>query len=204
LAYASLSIKYGNLGQNLLALECATKAYELRDRVTQRERLHISAAYFDATGDLAKENQIYELWIAEYPRDSAPHRGLGSNYYNLGQLDKALTEHQEAMRLAPDEIASYSNLGWTYLLLNRLDEAKATFHEALARKLDDINLHNGLYNIAFLQGDAAQMKQQLDWGADKPGDEDLLLSNQSSTEFYYGRLSKARDFAPCGGLGRSL
>ena len=144
---------------------------------------------------MEKESQTYELWIANYPRDSVPHGNLGTIYSSIGQYEKALAELQEALRLAPDNVAGYGNLGVTYFNLNRLDEAKAAFDQALARKLDDGFLRVNMYYLAFLRGDSAQMEQQVAWGAGKPGDEDLLLSAQSDTEAYYGRLSKARDFS---------
>jgi tetratricopeptide (TPR) repeat protein len=166
----------------------------LRNRVSEREKLRIKAIYFQATGEAEKEEQAYELWTANYPRDDVPHRALGNNYANLGQNDKALTEFQEALRLAPDDAVNYANLGATNVSLNRLDEAKATFDQALARKLDSGFLRVCMYHLAFLRGDAAQMKQQVAWSAGKPGDEAPLLSAQSDTEAYYGRLSRARDF----------
>jgi len=195
MAYAALSISYGNLGQRSLALEYATKAYELRDRVTEREKLRISADYFVATGELDKESQTYELWIANYPRDSVPHNNLSTIYTNMGQWEKALAECQENLRLEPDDVTGYGNMGIDLMVLNRLDEAKATLDQALARKLDGGSLRVGMYYLAFLRGDAAQMEQQAAWGAGKPGAEDLLLSAQSDTEAYYGRRSKARDFS---------
>jgi tetratricopeptide (TPR) repeat protein len=195
MAYADLSIRYGNLGQPSLALEYATKAYGLRDRVTEREKLRISANYFSATGELEKELQTYELWIANYPRDFVPHGNLGTIYSSIGQFEKALAELQEGVRLAPDIVVGYANLGATYYTLNRLDEAKAAFDQALARKLDDGYLRLNMYYLSFLRGDSAQMEQQVAWGAGKPGDEDRLLSAQSDTEAYYGRLSKARNFS---------
>jgi tetratricopeptide (TPR) repeat protein len=120
---------------------------------------------------------------------------LGSIYSAIGQYEKALAEQQESLRLAPDTITGYVNLGLTYIYLNRLDEAKATFDQALARKLDGGNFRGAMYNLAFLRGDAAQMEQQVAWGAGKPGDEDYLFSTQSDTEAFYGRLIRARDFS---------
>jgi serine/threonine protein kinase/tetratricopeptide (TPR) repeat protein len=195
MAYAGLAVAYGNLQQPSLALEYATDAYRLRDRVTEREKLRISAHYFYDRGEIDKEAQTYELWIANYPRDFVPHGNLGNNYANMGQYDKSLAETQEALRLAPDYVSNYVNLGITYLTLNRLDEAKATFDQALAHKLDSGFLHQYIYFLAFLRGDVALMEQQVAWGADKPGEEDPLLSAQSDTESYYGRLTKARDFS---------
>ena len=195
LAYAALSVSYLNLNQPSLAVENATKAYQLRDRVSEREKLRITADYFRATGELDKEAQAYELWTAEYPRDTAPHNNLGTNYQYMGQYDKALAEFQGGLRLNPDNALLYANLGGTYLSLNRLDEAKTAFDEAFAHKLDSGDLRLFVYSLAFLQGNAAQMEQQVAWAEGKPGDEDMLLSAQSDTEAYYGRMSKAREFS---------
>ena len=194
MAYAALSVSYKNLGQTSLALECATKAYQLRDRVTERERLRISGAYFDALGDGEKAAQTYELWIANYPRDFVAHQNLTAIYTNLGQYDKALLEQQEAMRLGPTSVG-YANLVNLYMGLNRLDDAKAAVDEAFQRKLDGGNLRVDVYLLAFLRHDTAGMEQQAAWAAGKPGDEDNMLSAQSDTEAYYGRMSRARDLS---------
>jgi len=195
MAYAALALDYINLGQPSLALEYATKAYQLRDRANEREKLRISGTYFAATGELDKEVQTDELWTANYPRDSVPHVNLAATQSILGQYDKALAEFQEALRLDPDRVSLYAVLGGTYLCLNRLDEAKATFDQAFAHKLDSGFLRENMYYLAFLRGDAAQMEQQATWASGQPGDEAGLLSEQSDTEAYYGRLSQARDFS---------
>jgi eukaryotic-like serine/threonine-protein kinase len=195
MAYARLAVAYGNLGQPSLAAENLKKAYALRDRVSEREKFHITADYYAfATGELEKEAQTYVLWMQSYPRDFIPHANLGGNSTTLGQYDKAVAETQEAMRLEPNMLAVHTNLGQDFLALNRLDDAKAVLDQALTRKLDGLTLRLYMYYLAFLRGDSANMEQQLSWGAGKPGAEDPLLSAQSDTDAYYGRLTKARDF----------
>ena len=195
MAYAALAVLYGNLNQPTLALENATKAYGLRDRASEREKLRIAAYYFRARGEIEKEVQTYELWTATYPRDVSPYVNLASEYGNLGRFDEALAQEKEAMRLAPDRVVVYANTVGTYINLNRLDDAKATFDQALAHKLDSGLLRTNIYYYAFLRGAPALMEQQVGWAAGKPGVEDTLLSAQSDTEAYYGRLNKARDFS---------
>jgi serine/threonine protein kinase/tetratricopeptide (TPR) repeat protein len=195
LAYAALSVSYLNLAQPTLAVENATKAYQLRDRVSERERLRITADYFRATGELDKEAQAYELWTAEYPRDTAPYNNSATNYMTLGQYDKAVAELQEGLRLNPDNGLLYANLGLAFLSLDRRNDAKISFDQAFAHKFDSGTLRLFVYDLAFLQGDSAQMEQQLAWATSRPGDEDTLLSAQSDTEAYYGRMSKARGFS---------
>jgi tetratricopeptide (TPR) repeat protein len=194
LAYSSLAGTYRNLGQPSLELEYATKAYQLRDRASEREKLAISAEYFGATGEIEKQAQIYELREASYPRDAAGvNISLGAAYVNMGQWDKALAKYQRGVRLRPDS-STYYDLALTYLGLNRLEEAKGTLDEASAHKLDGGFLRASLYLLAFLEGDRAQMEQQVSWATGKPGVENLLLSMQSDTEAFYGR-SGARDFS---------
>jgi len=195
MAYAGLAISYNNLGQPSLAIEYATKAYELRDKVTEREKMRITADYYRATGQLEKEAQTYELWIANYPNDSVPYNNLGANYAFMGRYDKTLVESLEAQRLEPNDVILAANVGEAYLYLNRFEEAKTSFDQTLAQKLDGGYLHLYLHYLAFLKGDWAQMEQHVAWGAGKPGDEDSLLSAQSDSYAYYGRLRQARDFS---------
>jgi serine/threonine protein kinase/Tfp pilus assembly protein PilF len=196
MAYARLAVSHGNLGQPGLAAENLKRAYTLRDRVSEREKFHITADYYAfATGELEKEAQTYQLWIQSYPHDFIPHGNLGSNFIALGQYDKSLAESQEALRLEPNDVNAYNNLGLAFLALNRSDDAKTMFEQALARKLDAEVLRLCKYYLAFVRGDSAQMEQHLAWGAGKPGAEDPLLSAQSDTEAYYGRLTKARNFS---------
>src|SRR5207253_7594589 len=100
LAYAALGVSYSNLSQPSLSAENLRRAYELRERVSEKERLRISADYYAlVTGELEKEAQTYQLWIQSYPHDFFPHGNLGANFNTLGQYDKSLTETQEAQRL---------------------------------------------------------------------------------------------------------
>ncbi len=195
-AYALLGLNYSNLGQPTRAAEVLEKAYQMRDRVSEREKLRISANYyFIVTGELEKEAQTYQLWMQSYPNDSVPHGNLGANYSALGQYDQAMPELKKGIALAPDTVVGYQNISLVYLALGQLDKAKAALDSAAALKLDAGSLHEMAYYLAFLQNDTAAMAQHVAWGAGKPGDEDPLLAAQSDTEGYYGHLAAARDFA---------
>jgi len=195
-AYASLGVRYNNLGQASLAIENVRKAYELRDRVSEREKYYISCTYFTlVTGELEKAIQQYELWIRDYPRDYVAETNLGVNYFTMGQFERAAAVTREALRLEPDSILGYNNLGVAYFSMNRLDEAKSAFDEALARKLDGPYLRQSIYYLDFLRKDAAGMQQQFAWAIGKPGAEDILLSAESDTQADYGRLQKSRQLS---------
>jgi eukaryotic-like serine/threonine-protein kinase len=104
-AQASLGAAYGNLGQVTLAIEHLRKAFDLRNRVSERERYFIEAEYFgDVTGELEKADQSYVQWIQLYANDYIPHGNLGANYATLGQYEKAVPEVREYIRLKPDNV----------------------------------------------------------------------------------------------------
>ncbi len=195
-AYASLGIRYNNLGQATRAIENVRRAYELRDRVSEREKYYISCTYFTlVTGELEKAIQQYELWIRDYPRDYVAETNLGVNYFIMGQVERAAAVTRQALRLEPANILGYNNLGLAYLSMNRLDEAKSTFDEALARKLDGPYLRQSIYYLDFLRKDAPGMQEQFAWAMGKPGTEDILMSAESDTQADYGHLQKSRQLS---------
>ena len=195
-AYASLGIRYNNLGQATLAIENVRRAYELRDRVSEREKYYISCTYFTlVTGELEKAIQQYELWIRDYPRDYVAETNLGVNYFTMGQFERAAAVTREALLLEPANIIGYNNLGVAYFSMNRLDEAKSTFDEALVRPLDGPYLRQSIYYLDFLRKDAAGMQQQFAWAMGKPGAEDILLSAESDTQADHGHLQKSRQLS---------
>jgi tetratricopeptide (TPR) repeat protein len=197
LAYAWLGIMYVDIGESGIAADYARKAYELRDRTSEAEKYFISARFHKVvTGNMGKAEQFCELWIQAYPRSEIPHDFLsGAIYPAIGQYEKGVEEGREAVRLNPDFAASYALLMFNYIPLNRLDEAKATYEQALERKLNNPFFHLPLYQIAFLQNDAAGMAQQVAQSAGKQGAEDKLLGLEADTAAYAGQLSNAREFS---------
>jgi eukaryotic-like serine/threonine-protein kinase len=194
-AYGSLGLTYGNLQQPSLAAENIRKAYDLRARVSEREKYRIEALYYSyVTGELEQASQVYELWNKSYPLDAIPPGNLGYIYTELGQYEKALAKTEESQRLEPD-VVGYFNLMGVRLALNQPDEAQKALDQARAAKFEGEVLHWGMYLLAFFRGDSAEMRRQVEWAAGKPGSEDLLLDTQSNTEAYFGRLAKARDYS---------
>jgi tetratricopeptide (TPR) repeat protein len=196
MAYGRLGAAYDNIGEVALSAENTRKAYELRDRVSGRERLYIDSHYYDyATGQLEKSTEIYELWQQTYPQDLLPLDQLAGIDGVLGKYERALKEYREILRTEPNHEDIYSTLSSTYLSLNRLDEAQEMFKQAEERKLESVGLLAYRYELAFLRGDAREMERLVTAASAKPGEEDMLLSEQSDTDAYYGHLAKARDFS---------
>ena len=194
MAYRRIAIVYSDLNEIERATENSRKAYDLREKVSERERFGIDAGYyFGVTGHLEKEVQNDELWQQTYPRDANPYIGLGALSGALGNWEKALEEFREALRLDPSISLSYATLSLAYMNLNRLDEAEAVYKQAKERKLEAESLLQGRYWLAFLKGDTAQMALLVSAAMGKPGTEDLLLAAQADTEGWYGRLKNAHE-----------
>jgi eukaryotic-like serine/threonine-protein kinase len=193
MAYARMAVAYSGLSEGARADENLRKAYGLREKVSERERFFIEGLYLMNTGELEKEAQTFELWQQTYPRDDTPYRWLGMIYRDLGNLEKALAENREALRLAPSNVNNSINLGENYMVLNRLDEAEAVFQQAEERKLENEALPLWRYHVAFLRGDTAQMAQQVAVAMEKPGAGDYVQAAQADTEGWYGKLKNARE-----------
>jgi eukaryotic-like serine/threonine-protein kinase len=199
MAYCALSASYIDLGERSLAVANAKKAYELRERASEIEKLGVESNYdWQVTGDLEKVRQVYELFVQTYPRDANAHFNLGNLYDSLGQYEKGLEQARESLRLEPTSPLNHGYLVYSYLVLNRMSEAQVAAKGALARFPDSRPVHEMLYVLAFLENDSTAMAQQLAWvarnkGIDDAGIDDALLGFQAATSAYSGRLAKARE-----------
>ena len=196
MAYALLSANDDNIGQHAKAAETGRKAFELRQRASQRERYAIEAHYQQVVAEnYEAARQIYEAWAQAYPRDDVPLNQLGVIYSRLGDYDKALSAYQESLRLDPDSAIGSGNMLRAYIELNRLDEAKVVIQDAQAHKSDFPNLHRGAYDIAFLQQDASGMEREDTFLMTLPGEALGVLYRESETAAYDGQYSRARELA---------
>ncbi len=194
MAYARLGASYANLGEGTRSTENIRKAYELRERVSEREKFYIDSHYEDwVVGNLEAARKTYELWAQTYPLDANPHLSLGNIYGLLGDYDKALAQAHEAMKLDPGGGMNYSSLSWWYIQINRLDEARTTAQEAQAHNPSNPASHFSLYLIDFLQHDVAGMEREAAGVMGKPGYDDFMLDLESETAAYGGQFAKARE-----------
>jgi tetratricopeptide (TPR) repeat protein len=188
-AYAALGRAHQVRGEAILAEEAIRRAYALRDRASEREKLDLTAVYHQfATGDIEQAIRSCQLWKQTYPRDFVPHRILGYEYATLGRWEESTQEFGEANHLDPSQYLPYAGLMQDYMALNRLADAHAIYQQAQAH-----NLGSGLdglrYVLAFVEGDTEVMTKI---AQSQPNFEDMAAAD---TEVYFGHLGKARELS---------
>jgi serine/threonine protein kinase/tetratricopeptide (TPR) repeat protein len=193
MAYARMAVVYGNAGERTKARDFAKKAYSLVDRVSERERLYITARYYDSVvRDRDKSIETYQLYAQTYPRDFTPLVNMGSAYSDGGELEKAVQAYEDAVRLEPRSAVSYTDLVQSYSQLNRFKEAKEVAQKAIGMRVGATDSHVGLLRIAYLEGDTAAEARELQWAVGNP-DEYKSLPEQAFYADYLGQRKKAAE-----------
>src|SRR5262249_24440473 len=193
MAYGRLSQVYDNLGEEEPRDRYRAKAFELRNRASERERLYIEGHYYEDIGDVDKGLQTWELFKQTYPRDTSTRSNLRARYADVGQFEKALENGLEDIRLSPNNFFAYEAAATAYTQFGRLEEAKKVLKEALAKGIDAVRIHDGLYLIALTEGDQATIKQQVEWAGGKPEAELDMLGMDSAVAASHGQLRRARE-----------
>jgi serine/threonine protein kinase/Tfp pilus assembly protein PilF len=194
MGYREVGRTYGRMNELGRASEYFTKAFELREHASEREKIDIAGTYYTSvTGELDKAAKVYQEQIENYPRDDRPYNALGNVYQLLGQYEKSIDAYRQSIRLNPDALIPYGNLVNSQLASQQYDLARQTIQQAQARKYDDSVLHNALYALAFLNADSPAMAEQQKWFAGQPDLENFGLSLASDSESFAGRLGKARE-----------
>ena len=206
MAYARLGNQYLTVGQADLARQNFQKAFELRERASEREKFYITGKYYDGTGQLDQATQALELYVQTYPSDSVPRVNLSVIYQLLGDFDKGLTSSLEAIRLEPDSWYGYVNASYCYTALGRFDEAKAVLNTGLQKSNGAVVLHASLYYIALVQGDKAVQEREEAFIKDSPAFElQWVLVNEAGLALAHGQRQKAREiYAHEGELAKRL
>ena len=193
LAHAELSGTYANTWQSLLAPPWSRKAFELRDRVSERERYVISWRYYrDATQGWDEGLELAQSWAAAYPRESTAFNSIGLAAWSLGQYQRAIMPLEESIRLDSKFFAPRLNLVWTFTAMNRFDEARKVIADARAANIDHIGFLQMSYVLAFLDNDTASMSHALD--AALARSEGFWASNwQARIAAFGGRMRAAHE-----------
>ncbi len=194
MAYARMGNQYLTVGQLDLARQNFQKAFELRERASEREKFYITEKYYDGTGQLEQIIQTLELYAQTYPSDQTPRVNLAVAYQLLGDFDKCLPHTLEAIRLEPDSWYGYVNAAYCYSALGRLDEAKAVLNTGLQKSNGGVVLHASLYFVALVQGDQAAQDREEVFIKDSPAFESQwVLANKAGLALARGQRKTARE-----------
>jgi len=195
MAWARLGTNYFNTGEDHKAVEALTKAYQLRDRISEREKLYIDSHYADfVSGNLEAARTTYETWARTYPNDEGPSTNLSVIYSQIGDLPKTLASIREGMRQVADGV-NYANLVHAFVIQNQFDEAKATIQEAESRNVEAPYMYLDAYTVALIEKNQAGMETALSKLSKIAGYEDQSLGIQSATAAYLGKMKASVDLA---------
>ncbi len=184
-AIEGLGIMYGNIGQPMRGTEYLSKAFALRDRASEREKLHITSMYYmAATGELDKAVETFREWQENYPRDEIAYINLGSMYAIDGKMEQGLEQSRQGLRLNPDNVIAAENAIGFLISLGRFDEARQMYQQTMARKMDDDTLHLELYGLEFVGRNPKGMAEQAAWFESRPELQHEILALEADTEAY--------------------
>jgi len=196
MAHAYLGLLYSTVGESVLSAQSTTKAWQLRDRASDREKFFIDWAYDrQVTGNLEKAYQTLELWLQTYPRGEDPSAldllsGLAT--HGTGRFERAIEASQEQLAANPDFLFGYGTLAQSYFFLDRFPEAESTLQQASERKLENPNMLVMRYNIALLKGDKDQMDRVVARAKGRSEAEHRLAHQEALALARSGRLEAAR------------
>jgi len=194
MGYRQLGAEYDTLGELGRAREYFSKAFELHDHASERERLSILAYYYrDVTGEVDKAALASQEMIDNFPRVPAPYVSLSLDRASEGRYEDALELAHQAQELTPDRVGVYTNVVNFAMALNRFDEARKVIRQTQVRNLDELGLHNVLYGLAFLNSDSGAIATERLWFAQNPAVETFGHSLDSDSEAYTGHIDKARE-----------
>jgi Flp pilus assembly protein TadD len=194
LARATLAREYADLDESDLSAEAATRAWQARDRASDREKFYITATYEGlATGNLEAARQNDEAWAQTYPREAVPHSML-AGYPNkaAGRYEQAIVEARKSIELDPDFAIGYYNLGVNNIYLGRISEAENVLRRAAGRGVEIDEFLMLEHDIAFLKDDRAAMEQVVNRARERSGGDTWISNKEAYALAYVGQLQKAR------------
>jgi serine/threonine protein kinase/tetratricopeptide (TPR) repeat protein len=193
MAYARMAVFHGNREELEQAEPYAQKAYALRDRVSERERLYISEKYANyVLGDIDKAIEVLQTWARLYPNDFIPHNNLALNYMYFGRYEDALKESLEAVRLSPNTSSARDNLVGSFMNLGRFDEAAEALEQLRSQYPDSPAVHFSGYFLAFSRGDRVAMEREVQWASGKDFEAEFLTM-EGAVAINQGQFKKGEE-----------
>lgn len=132
------------IGKNEKAVSEFKRAYDLRQTVTDRERLWIEGQYEDVQESDELSARSFAVLAGLYPDDAEAHQALAQAYDNLGQLDSAIAEQRRALELNPNSLSAFTSLILWLARNNQNDEAIRAYEMASQRGMESPYLRWGL------------------------------------------------------------
>jgi tetratricopeptide (TPR) repeat protein len=201
LGWATLGIVNANRGSRKAADEQIQKAYDLRERASERERLYITGHYYGkVAGDIEKEVDLYHQWLQTYPRDTRAWANLALELEQLGQFDKCIEAATQDLAVLPGDTYAYQHQMACYLSSNRWDEARAVADQAISQKKDAVSIHTDLFFLAVAKRDDAEINRQVAWASGKPAEAGMALR----LSFYQDGLGRVKVARQTGQQGLAL
>ena len=193
MVYARMGVIYLTVGEFELAKQETRKAFELRDRVSEREKLYITEHYYETvTGELEKEIETLELYERTYPRDATPGNNLAVAYQTIGEFEKSVEEARQSLQADAASVNAYVNLAAAYFALNRFDEARQVVDQALTRFPASASLHVESFQLALMAGKTTEAQRELEWAKGKPS-EYLFTSLRARSAVTDGKLRLSQE-----------
>jgi tetratricopeptide (TPR) repeat protein len=192
MALATLGVTLNNTSHIQEASEYFQRAFDAKERASERERFYISSHYYGTLRrQTDKDIEILEQWIQTYPRDTIPRDNLALVEVAVGQPEKAVASASEALKLNPKDPYAYADLAAGYMALNRYDEAKAVAEQSIAQKAEPWSIHIDLYEVAFIRGDEGAMQREVEQAAGKVQEPAIGLM-RAVGECAQGKIKSAR------------
>jgi eukaryotic-like serine/threonine-protein kinase len=193
MAHAMLGRAYGDMGETILSVKSTSRAYELREHVSDQEKFFIVTSYdMVVTGNLERARQACEAWEQTYPRELKPHMFLsGIIYPVLGRYEEAVQEAKKAVEADSSFAIGYNVLAMNYQALNHLEEAEQTLRQASERNLEISDSLTTRYQLAFIKGDQAAMKGVSTAALKESSIEDAVVDQEAFAEAYVGHMQEA-------------
>jgi len=193
MALATLGVAYNNSGDTKQGFQYLQKAFDMKDRASEREKFYISSHYYGTyRGQTDKDLETLEQWKQAYPRDTVPLNNMSLVLQDIGQHEKALANASEALRLDPKDPYAYQNVSSAYQYLNRYEESRAVAEQAIAQKVEPWSVHMTLYWTAYVRGDEAAMQQEVALATGKV-EEPIIVYQQAQGQCALGKVKQARE-----------
>ena len=193
MAFQLLGNAYDSVGERALSIDYSKKAFALVDRISERERLAITAVYdMRVAGDARRSADALHLFVQTFPRAPTPRAYRGNFYMSMGEFEKGKQDFEELVRLDPRSWIGLMNLMWAHVSLDQFDKAHGVWERARAQHLDAPQFHHMLLEVALMQNDDAGSAREIKWFEGRD-DEYLSLESQASKAIVLGQRRKASD-----------